>query len=107
MELMGVRAYHRLMHGAPCVFQSAMKKNDSDGKTIKFVDSASSKPTFNGMNVSNVRQKFTLLPIVPVVIRSPSLTTYNTFALLDCSSEVTLLCEDVRKCLICRDQRSW
>lgn len=51
------------------------------------------------MNITTVRQKLTLLFIVPVVIRSPRKKTYVTYTLLDRAGEVTLLCDDVRKCL--------
>jgi hypothetical protein len=51
------------------------------------------------MNVLPVKQKLTLLPIVPVIIRSPDNKTIQTYALLDCASEITLLREDARKSL--------
>ena len=92
--------HHRLMHNAPRVFPSAMKKEKSEehgeDKAVKWSDS---KPPFNGMNVLPVKQKLTLLPIVPVIIRSPDNKTIQTYALLDCASEITLLREDARKSL--------
>ena len=38
-------------------------------KAVKWKET--SKPSFNGMNVLSLKQKLTLLPIVPVIIRSP------------------------------------
>jgi hypothetical protein len=43
------------------------------------------------MNVLPVKQKLTLLPIVPVIIRSPDNRNIHTYALLYCASEITLL----------------
>jgi hypothetical protein len=89
-----------IMHNAPRVFPSAIKKEKSEehgeDKAVKWSDS---KPPFNGMNVLPVKQKLTLLPIVPVIIRSPDNKTIQTYALLDCASEITLLREDARKSL--------
>ena len=92
--------HHRLMHNAPRVFPSAMKKEKSEehgeDKAVKWSDS---KPPFNGMNVLLVKQKLTLLPIVPVIIRSPDNKNIQTYALLDCASEITLLREDAKRSL--------
>ena len=92
--------HHRLMHNAPRLFPSAMKKKKSEehgeDKAVKWSDS---KPPFNGMNVLPVKQKLTLPPIVPVIIRSPDNKTIQTYALLDCASEITLLREDAKRSL--------
>ena len=58
-----------------------MKKEKSeehgDEKAVKWKDS---KPPFNGMDVLPVKQKLTLLPIVPAIIRSPDNRTIQSYA---------------------------
>ena len=51
---------------------------------------------FAGATRGDVNRKVTLLPIVPVVIRADG-KRFETLALLDGASEVTIICEEVVK----------
>ena len=103
------KTHHRLMHGAPSLFPprdgASGPRHRGKGRTGKAPSSTEGVkasvdiPTSrlaSFATVSTVQPKLVLLPIVPVII-SANGHSVSTFALLDPGSEVTMLCESVKK----------
>jgi hypothetical protein len=88
------RDHRRLLHGVPCIYPAKTTTASVPIKILLAEEASDLK--FTGTTRGEVNRKVTLLPIVQVVIRANG-KRFETLALLDGASEVTMICEEVVK----------
>lgn len=86
--------HHYLLHGAPRIYPKSNHRTTKTNGTAQSqtTDASSNSPTFSGSTAASRSGKGTLLPIVPVFLKSHGVQV-RALALLDNGSEVTLLTE--------------